>query len=307
MAYKSNVITFSFILLNLFSIITFANKSDDANPTPVDSTQICLIEDDPIIRMLDSLSFSSYFSSKLSIYSSQPSLDTFCFPLNYTPVYSDSIYRERLKKLNLQTPCNLFYNEDVRKYIEVYAGKKRNLTARLLGLAQIYFPVFEPILNKYNIPLEIKYLAIVESALNPMAISPAHAAGIWQFIPGTGKIYNLNKSSLVDDRFDIYKETEAACRHMRDLYNLYHNWELVLAAYNSGAGNVNRAIARSGGKKAFSEIKRFLPRETQAYVPAFIAVNYIMNFAAEHNIYPVAPAVSSLETDTVTIRKHLTF
>ncbi len=310
MKHQTRAIAIVFTLVNLFCYTAFANTPDDSKLTSNDTIQSCLVEDDPVIRMLDSLSFSNYLNSSDAmqcITTDTDKLNIYHFCSDYVPAYSDSVYNARIMKLNQSTPCNFFYNEDVKKYINVYSVRKRNLTSRVLGLAKLYFPIFEPLLDKYNIPLEIKYLAIVESALNPMAMSPAHAAGIWQFIAGTGKMYNLKASYIVDDRFDIYKATEAACRHMRDLYCLYHNWELVLAAYNSGAGNVNKAIARSGGKRDFLSIKRFLPKETQAYVPAFIAVNYVMNYSAEHNLYPVAPSITNFEIDTVTVRKELTF
>ena len=294
------------ILLNLFCYTAFGNTPDENKLSSNDTIQNCLVEDDPVIRMLDSLSLSSYLGN-FKFVTDTGKLNIHHFPANYIPTYSDSIYNLRIQKLNQTTPCNLFYNEDVKKYIGVYAMRKRNLMSRVLGLSQLYFPILEPILDKYNIPLEIKYLAIVESALNPMAVSPARAAGLWQFIASTGKLYHLNSSPVVDDRFDIYKSTEAACRHMRDLYGLYHNWELVLAAYNAGAGCVSRAVAKAGGKMDFESIKRFLPRETRAYVPAFIAVNYVMSYATEHNIYPLAPAIFNYELDTVTIKKQLTF
>jgi membrane-bound lytic murein transglycosylase D len=306
MKHQTRAIAFIIALLNLICYTAFGNTPDENKITTTDTVQTCLIEDDPVIRMLDSLSFSNYLD-KFNFTTDTDKLNIYHFCSDFIPTYSDSVYYARIMKLNQSTPCNFFYDEDVKKYINVYAVRKRNLTSRVLGLAKLYFPIFEPILDKYNIPLEIKYLAIVESALNPMAMSPARAAGIWQFIAGTGKRYDLNKSFLVDDRFDIYKSTEAACRHMRDLYNMYHNWELVLAAYNSGAGNVNRAIARSGGKMDFLSIKRFLPRETRAYVPAFIAVNYVMNYSAEHNLYPVAPSITNYEIDTVTVKRQLTF
>lgn len=306
MKQKKSIIAYIIVVFNLLCYIAVGNTPADDKPSPGDTLKTCLVEDDPVISMLDSMSISNYLynfnfttdTSKLNIYH---------FANNFVPKYSDSIYFERIKKLNGTTPFNLFYNEDVKKYINVYAVNRRNLTSRVLGLAQLYFPIFESVMDKYDIPLEIKYLAIVESALNPIAISPAHAGGIWQFIPSTGRMYNLKSSPIVDDRFDIYKSTVAACRHMRDLYNVFHNWELVLAAYNSGAGCVSRAINRSGGKMDFESIKKFLPKETRAYVPAFIAVNYVMNYAAEHNLYPVAPSIFSYEIDTVTVKKQLTF
>jgi membrane-bound lytic murein transglycosylase D len=174
-------------------------------------------------------------------------------------------------------------------------------------MSQLYFPIFEEYLAKYNIPMEMKYLAIVESALNPTAISSAGAGGLWQFMVGTGKMYGMEVTSYQDDRFDAYKSTEAACKYLRFLYDTFGDWQLALAAYNSGPGNVNKAIRRSGGKKDFWAIKPFLPKETQGYVPAFIAVNYVMNYATEHNIYAKQPMMTFFETDSVRVTERVDF
>jgi Soluble lytic murein transglycosylase and related regulatory proteins (some contain LysM/invasin domains) len=167
--------------------------------------------------------------------------------------------------------------------------------------------MFEEALDKYNMPLEIKYLAIVESALNPSAGSHKGAKGLWQFMYGTGKVYDLKVTSMVDDRYDPYKSTIAACEHLQDLYDIYNDWSLALAAYNSGAGNVNRAIRRAGGTKNYWAVWPFLPRETRGYVPAFIAVNYVMNYAPEHNIYPMRPGMFYYDIDTVSVYDVLAF
>jgi membrane-bound lytic murein transglycosylase D len=174
-------------------------------------------------------------------------------------------------------------------------------------LAEVYFPLFEEYLDKYNMPLELKYLAVVESALNPTANSRAGAKGLWQFMYGTGRMYGLKVNSLVDDRFDPEKATDAACRHLKDLYDVYGNWSLAMAAYNSGAGNVNKAIRRAGGKKSYWAVWPFLPRETRGYVPAFIAVTYIMNYAAEYNLYPIHPGIFHQQIDTVMVKDVLSF
>lgn len=234
-------------------------------------------------------------------------LNVYDFPGDLVPQYPDSVIKARLNELDKYTPINLAYNDVVKRYIELYANKRRDLTSRLLGLAHFYFPLFESKLDKYNLPLELKYLAIVESALIPTAGSHAGAKGLWQFMYTTGKVYGLEVNSFVDDRFDPLRSTEAACLHLSDLYDIYGDWSLAMAAYNSGAGNVNRAIRYAGGVKSYWAVWPYLPRETRGYVPAFIAVNYVMNYAAEHNLYPVDPGYLYHEVDTVRITDALSF
>jgi len=237
------------------------------------------VEDDPVVSMLDSLATLKVFKNSmfLNTPASQP------LPV-YTddqiPTFPDSVYRERITSMSIESPFEYVYNSDVKQFIDLYAYRKRGLTARILGLAQIYFPLFEEQLDKFNMPLELKYLAVIESALNPIANSKAGAKGLWQFMYGTGKVYGLKTTSYVDDRFDPVKSTIAACEHLSDLYSIYGNWSLALAAYNSGAGNVNKAIRRAGGAKNFWIIQRYLPKETRSYVPAFIAASYVMTHAA---------------------------
>jgi membrane-bound lytic murein transglycosylase D len=183
----------------------------------------------------------------------------------------------------------------------LYSVRKRALTERVMGLANLYFPLYEQILDQQELPLEFKYLSIVESALNPTAVSRVGATGLWQFMLNTGKLYNLKINSFIDERRDPYKSTMAACQYFKDMYAIYHDWLLVIAAYNCGAGNVNKAIVRSGGKTTFWEISKYLPRETRGYVPAFIAVTYLMNHSNEHNLTPVSPMISYFESDTVMV------
>ncbi|HEY9115470.1 MAG TPA: LysM peptidoglycan-binding domain-containing protein [Bacteroidales bacterium] len=265
-----------------------------------------LITDSPIVRALDSMTFVMMYKDQYFSFD-EASVNNYNFAFDEVPVYPDSVYAARIALLNLETPMELSYNKEVKAYIDLYAVKKRKLTAKFLGLSELYFPMFEEALANYDIPLEMKYLAIVESALNPEAGSKAGAKGLWQFMYGTGKVYGLKVSSLVDDRFDPYKSTIAACEHFQDLYAIYGDWSLVLAAYNSGAGNVNRAIRRAGGTKNYWAIWPFLPRETRGYVPAFIAVTYVMNYAPEHNIYPMRPGMFFYDIDTVTVSEVLAF
>ena len=201
------------------------------------------------------------------------------------PVFSDSVYIERLDKI--PSLIELSYNKRVRNYIELYTNKRRKQVRVLLGLSEYYFPIFEEVFAYYDLPLELKYCSIIESALNPRAVSRVGATGIWQFMYGTGRKYGLTINSFVDERRDPLKSTDAAARFMQDLYAIYHDWILVIAAYNCGPGNVNKAIRRSGGKTNYWDIYYYLPRETRGHVPAFIAATYFMNYYKEHNLNPV--------------------
>jgi len=259
-----------------------------------------------LLQQLDSLT-QVKFLNKYTFVSDPDELNIYGYDTKEIPLFNDSVYELRIEVLNVQTPIELVYNKHVKAFINLYAKKGRNQTSRMLGLKEIYFPLFEEVLDKYDMPLELKYLAIVESALNPTAGSWAGAKGLWQFMYGTGKMYGLQSNSLVDDRFDPYKATDAAARHLKDLYEIYGTWELALAAYNSGPGNVNRAIRRAGGVKDYWAVWPFLPRETRGYVPAFIAVNYVFNYAVEHNIYPTDPGILYHGIDSVTVREVLSF
>ncbi|GHV27493.1 lytic transglycosylase [Bacteroidia bacterium] len=217
-----------------------------------------------------------------------------------TVTESDAVYAERLSKLN--SIMKLPYNDVVRRCIDQYVGRRRNLVEYMLGVENFYFPMIEQELDKNKLPHELKYLSIVESALNPTAVSRAGATGLWQFMLGTGKSYGLEVNSLVDERRDPMKATQAACAYFKDLYNIYGDWNLVLAAYNCGPGNVNKAIRRAGGSTDYWTIFPYLPRETRLYVPFFIAVNYVMNYYANHQLYPVATTLP-IVTDTVVVNQ----
>jgi membrane-bound lytic murein transglycosylase D len=199
---------------------------------------------------------------------------------------------------------DLTYNKIVKNFIDMYAKQRRDKVRVMLALTQYYFPHFEAVFDRYNLPHELKYLAVIESALNPRAVSKAGAAGLWQFMPATGKSYGLVINSLVDDRRDIVKSTESAALFLRDLYKIYNDWTLVIAAYNCGPGNVNKAIRRAGGKRNYWDIYYHLPRETRGYVPAFIAAAYVMNFSNEHNLAPVKIDFDFF-TDTIHINNKL--
>lgn len=259
------------------------------------------IDYDPIAATLDSLVNLTYIQR---LGTSGQNGANGNFKPTETPVYADDIYRKRIQKI--QSPIPLTFNSEVKEYINLYAVKKRGLTERVMGLSNLYFPLYEQILDQQGLPLEFKYLSVVESALNPMAVSPVGATGLWQFMYGTGKLYNLKINSFIDERRDPVKSTYAACQYFKDMYAIYNDWLLVIAAYNCGAGNVNKAIARSGGKKTFWEISRYLPKETRGYVPAFIAVTYLMNYTPEHNLNAVPPLISYFEADTVMIDQKTT-
>ncbi len=216
----------------------------------------------------------------------------------------DSIYIQRLQ--SMQSAVSLSFNNTVKGFITMYTVRKPKQVAVMLGLANYYFPMFEEALAKYGLPMELKYLPIIESALNPGANSVASAVGLWQFMYSTGKMYKLEISTFVDERRDPLKATDAAVRYLRDLYNIYKDWHLVIAAYNCGPGNVNKAIKRSGDAKDYWKIYYRLPKETRGYVPAFIAANYVMNFYQSHNILPKSPDFPII-TDTLMVNNYLHF
>lgn len=262
------------------------------------------LKDNPVVAQLDSLATLAFFTNS-NFTTDVSKLNVYHFPADYVPVYDDSVYSKRIEKMGIASPFEFVYNQQVRNFIDVYAVKKRNLTSRVLGMAAIYFPLFEEQLDKYDLPLELKYLAIIESALNPIAKSRAGASGLWQFMLNTGKLYGLQVTSYVDDRLDPYKSTDAACRHLRDLYGIYHDWAIVLAAYNAGAGCINRAIRTANldtsERITYWKIQRYLPRETQNYVPAFIGASYVITYSAEHNLYPTQPPILHCDIDTITV------
>ena len=213
----------------------------------------------------------------------------------------------RLQKLNQKTPFNVVYNPSLENVIKSFLTRKRGLMERMLTASQFYFPLFEQQFDNYDIPLEMKYLSIVESALNPRARSRVGATGLWQFMYGTGKQYDLDVTSYVDERSDPIKSTEAACKFLSKLYEIFGDWDLALAAYNSGPGNVNKAIRRSGGHRNYWNIRRNLPRETAGYVPAFLAAMYIFEYAEEHDLRKRKVDRPYFETDTIHVKSLITF
>ena len=261
------------------------------------------------LKLIDSLLVEERFNSSL--------FDSIQYVLNdkdillqqnntFTAVTTD-VLKERLAIIDEKTPFHLAYNPALEKVINSYLKHRKKYYPALMARAEYYFPMFEQYLDQYNIPLEMKYLAIVESALRPTAQSHVGASGLWQFMFGTGKQFNLKISSYVDERHHPVKSTIAACKYLSQLYKIFGDWDLALAAYNSGPGNVLKAIKRSGGYKNYWNIRPYLPTETAGYVPAFYATMYIFNYAKEHDLYPENPEIYHFETDTIRIKRTISF
>ena len=242
--------------------------------------------------------------SLLNLYYSRTylKLDSDCNFRDENPTYPKEVYIERLSRL--PNVMEMPYNEIVQKFIDRYTGRLRHSVSYMLGASNFYTPIFEEALEAYGIPLELKYLPVIESALNPRATSHAGAAGLWQFMVATGKQYGLEINSLVDERRDPIKSSYAAAQYLKDLYKIFGDWNLVIAAYNCGPDNINKAIHRANGEADYWKIYPYLPRETRGYVPAFIAANYVMNYYCEHNICPMRTTLP-LKTDTVVVNKDI--
>lgn len=280
-------------ILVLCPMNVYSQNNDIDN---VDSTEIAFVFD----KAVRDLYYNNYPSNFEHISIEQNYYRSFTDE-ELDALLDDSLLAKRIAIMNINSPFEYKYNQDIKQWIKYYL-KHRQFLGRIIGLSELYFPIFEETFSKYDVPLELKYLAVVESALNPNAKSRAGAVGLWQFMYRTGLLYDLNVTSYVDDRKDPYKSTEAAARHMRDLYDIYHDWALVLAAYNAGAGRINRAVLNSGGKTNYWQILPYLPAETRNYVPAFIAVSYIMSYYNELNIVPSPPKFKDVEIDTVAIK-----
>ena len=275
-------------------------------PVNSDSSNVTPFTDDAYASELDQKWQDELYSNSLfdTIYKSVSELD-----LNKDVFYPDlptDTLKARLAELNARTPFNVEYNPSLERVIKSFLKNRKNSLERLMGLSHYYFPMFEREFDNYNIPLEMKYLSIVESALKPRARSRVGATGLWQFMFATGKQYGLDVSSYVDERSDPIKSTESAAKYLSKLYKIFGDWDLALAAYNSGPGNVNKAIRRSGGNKNYWNIRHNLPRETAGYVPAFLATMYIFEFADEHGFRPDKPQFNYIETDTVHVKQMIT-
>lgn len=217
------------------------------------------------------------------------------------------LLKERLLELNARTPFNVEYSPKLESVIKHYLKSRRGILTRIMGLSEYYFPMFEEVLDKHQLPLELKYLAVVESGLDPRAKSPVGASGLWQFMYATGKSLGLENNSYVDDRHEPILATEAASQYLRYLHDIFEDWDLALAAYNSGPGNVSKAIRRSGGSKNYWNIRAFLPRETANYLPAFLATMYVFEYAEEHGFYSESKLPPIVSTDTIHIKEQISF
>ncbi len=265
------------------------------------------LQDNPLAAKYDSIWMKELYESAAlfdDMYAEVSTLDT---ETQYPAEINTDTLKKRLALLNEKTPFNVVYNPSLENVIKSFLTRKRDLMERMLTVSQFYFPLFEQEFDNHNIPIEMKYLAIVESALNPKARSRVGATGLWQFMYGTGKEHGLEVNSYVDDRSDPIKSTRAACEYLNRVYRIFNDWDLALAAYNSGPGNVNKAIRRSGGYKNYWNLRRNLPRETAGYVPAFLATMYIFEYAEEHGLKGKKVERPYFETDTIHVKSLITF
>lgn len=230
--------------------------------------------------------------------------DTTCSMEDYNPIYDEETFISRLQKL--PTVMEMSYNSVVKEFIDLYTNKQRRKVSFMLGAQNFYMPIFEQALETYGLPLELKYLPVIESGLNPRAVSRVGATGLWQFMLATGKQYGLTVNSLVDERRDPIKSSYAAARYLKDLYGIFGDWNLVIAAYNAGPDKINKAIHRAGGVRDYWKIYPYLPKETRGYVPGFIAANYVMNYYCDHNICPMLTDLPS-KSDTIIVNKDIYF
>ncbi|MBP2833857.1 LysM peptidoglycan-binding domain-containing protein [Aquimarina sp. U1-2] len=273
--------------------------------TSIKDSLLYVAQDYPKMATLDSLWKQELYNSNLfdTIYASVTGMTY--EPVEFVDLPTDTL-KARLKELNAKTPFNVAYNPSLESVIKKYLKNRHEHLERLMALSKFYFPLFEQELDNYNIPLEIKYLAIVESALKPRAKSRVGATGLWQFMFGTGKMFGLEVSSYVDERMDPIMATKAACKYLSNLYKIFGDWDLALASYNSGPGNVTKAIRRSGGYTNYWNIRHNLPRETAGYLPAFLATMYIFEYADKHNFKPKKPEFGHFETDTIKVKQMIT-
>ncbi len=277
-------------------------SAQEAETAPVTTDTVAVCTDSLSMEFPESMSYDVDSLMEMWFAKQYMTFDEDCLEGSVNPKFSDTVYAERLSAL--PTIVEMPYNYVTRNSIDAYMGRNRNVISFALGMLPMYEDIFVEALMKYDVPIELKYLPIVESALKPKAYSRAGAAGMWQFIYSTGRKYGLYVNSLVDDRYDIIKESDAAAHHLRDLYDMFGDWSLAISAYNCGPGNITKAITRSGGKRDFWDLYPYLPRETRGYLPAFIAVNYAMSYYKEHGICPMESARPA-QTDTLHVNRNL--
>ena len=298
---------FAFMPLSLQAQEVYEEDEDEDDTEEVvnENDEITLTDAAGNEEVIDFPAAMTYdLDSLMNIYMSKTYLgqDEDCRMKDENPTYTREEYIDRLYRL--PTVIEMPYNEVVQTFIDRYAGRLRHSVSYLLGASNFYMPIFEQALETYNLPLELKYVPIIESALNPKAVSHAGAAGLWQFMPATARQYGMTLNSLVDERCDPIKGSDAAARLLRDLYKVFGDWHLVIAAYNCGPENINKAIHRAGGERDYWKIYPYLPRETRGYVPAFIAANYIMNYYCDHNICPMRSRLPE-KTDTLMVSENV--
>lgn len=272
--------------------------------TQLKDTSVYTLEDLAMARKLDSLWLQELYNNDMyeEIYGSV-TIQNYA-PVDYEELPTE-LLKQRLEELNARTPFNVEYNPSLESVIKGYLKNRRSTMGRLMALSDYYFPMFEETLDKHNLPLELKYLAIVESALDPRAQSRVGATGLWQFMFSTGKMFGLDVNSYVDERSDPIRATDAASKYLKSLYGSLNDWDLALAAYNSGPGNVSKAIRRSGGYTNYWNIRPHLPRETAGYLPAFLATMYIFEYADEHGFKSNGPKIPYIATDTIRVQKQI--
>ena len=260
------------------------------------------MDSEAYLKMLDE-TLMDYYSSVANDKKVDSLIDALEMDSDEIGDVSDEEYCVRLEKINALSPFHLDCNDITLGMIKFFVKNRRGFAKIVLGRSKLYFDLYEQTLAKYDMPIELKYLSVIESGLRPQVKSPAGALGLWQFMYGTGKMYGLTENSYIDDRMDPVKATEAACKFLNKLYGIYGDWNLALAAYNAGPGNVNKAIRRSGGKRTYWEVRPFLPRETQGYVPNFIAAAYLLTYHKEHGIKPTAAKNTFYQLDTICLSK----
>ena len=290
------------MLLSTTNMLAQVNNEDDET---IEEDEITVTDQkghQEVIEFPEAMTYD--LDSLLNVYMAKTYLDepTDCNMKDVNPVYTKEEYINRLGRI--PAVMEMVYNEVVQKFIDRYTGRLRHSISYMLGASNFYMPIFEEALETYQLPLELKYLPIIESALNPTAVSRVGATGLWQFMIGTGKQYGLKVNSLVDERRDPVKASYAAAHYLSDLYKVFGDWNLVIAAYNCGPENINKAIHRAKGEKDYWQIYPYLPKETRGYVPAFIAANYVMTYYSLHNICPMTTRLPA-KTDTVMVNKNL--